>query len=113
ASTALGDLATESEAPARAVVLVRPEQITISRGHTGTGLTGRVVEQSYQGHESLITVTPDEPCGPPTLRVRIHGTESFATGTLVTLRADGSAPAWAHADADIDARQPVHSPPRS
>src|SRR6202000_2398348 len=51
ASTALGDLATDSLAPARAVVLVRPEQITISRGHGAVGLTGTVLEQSYQGHE--------------------------------------------------------------
>jgi iron(III) transport system ATP-binding protein len=109
ASTALGDLATDSDTPATAVVLVRPEQITISRGHTDLGLPGRVVDQSYQGHESLITVAPDEPCGPPTLRVRIHGTDDYTTGTLVTLRAQGSAPAWARADT----RQPVHSPPRS
>ncbi|HEY1575229.1 MAG TPA: ABC transporter ATP-binding protein [Pseudonocardiaceae bacterium] len=113
ASTALGDLATDSIAPTRAVVLVRPEQITINRGRGAVGLTGTVVEQSYQGHESLITVEPDEPCGPPTLRVRIHGTDSYATGAVVTLSAEGSAPAWAPGDVAVDARQPVHSPPRS
>jgi iron(III) transport system ATP-binding protein len=93
AVTALGALDTAPVQLASAVVLVRPEQITITVGR-GTGLTGQVVDQSYQGHESLITVLPDEPCGPDTLRVRVQGTASYAAGTVVTLTAAGAVPAW-------------------
>jgi iron(III) transport system ATP-binding protein len=94
AVTALGPLTTERTTRTRAVVLVRPEQITIAHGHGDAGLTGRVIEQSYQGHESLITVAPDQQCGTVALRVRIHGTDSYATGTPVTLTATGAVPAW-------------------
>jgi iron(III) transport system ATP-binding protein len=94
AVTALGRLSTEPTDRTRAVVLVRPEQITIAHGHSETGLTGHVIEQSYQGHESLITVTPDRDCGAVALRVRIHGTDSYAAGTPVTLTATGAVPAW-------------------
>jgi iron(III) transport system ATP-binding protein len=94
AVTALGALDTAPVQLAGAVVLVRPEQISITRGHATAGLTGQVVEQSYQGHESLITVLPDEPCGPHTLRVRVQGGDSYAAGTPVTLTAAGSVPAW-------------------
>ncbi|HEX5402231.1 MAG TPA: ABC transporter ATP-binding protein [Pseudonocardiaceae bacterium] len=94
AVTLLGVLTTEPTDQTRAVVLVRPEQITIAPGHSDAGLTGRVIEQSYQGHESLITVTPDQECGAVALRVRIHGTDNYATGTPVTLTAAGAVPAW-------------------
>jgi hypothetical protein len=39
-------------------------------------------------------VTPDRECGAVALRVRIHGTDSYATGTPVTLTATGAVPAW-------------------
>jgi iron(III) transport system ATP-binding protein len=94
AVTALGALTTTPTGRTRAVVLIRPEQITIAHGTSGAGLAGRVIEQSYQGHESLITVAPDQPCGPAALHVRIHGTESYAVGTTVTLTAAGAVPAW-------------------
>jgi iron(III) transport system ATP-binding protein len=94
AVTELGPLTTTSTAGTRAMVLIRPEQITIAAGLGEVGLTGRVLEQSYQGHESLITVAPDRHCGPDALRVRIHGTDSYPVGTPVTLTAAGAVPAW-------------------
>ncbi|HEX3593277.1 MAG TPA: ABC transporter ATP-binding protein [Pseudonocardiaceae bacterium] len=95
AMTALGTLRTGSPIRSHAVVLVRPEQITITRGvNGGGGLTGKVLEQSFQGHESVITVLPDRDCGPGTVHVRIQGTDSFEAGTPVTLTAKGNVPAW-------------------
>jgi iron(III) transport system ATP-binding protein len=93
AVTALGVLET-GPGPAAALVLVRPEHIRMSRGRGPAGLTGQVVEQSYQGHESLVTVLPDHPCGPETLRVRGPGTDSYPAGTAVTMTATGAVPAW-------------------
>jgi iron(III) transport system ATP-binding protein len=93
AVTALGALDTAPIHLSGATVLVRPEQITIARGH-GEGLTGQVVEQSYQGHESLVTVRPDHPVGQDTLRVRVQGTDNYTAGTPVTLTAAGEVPAW-------------------
>ena len=94
AVTELGALSTTPTSGTRAMVLIRPEQITIAHGLGDVGLTGRVLEQSYQGHESLITVTPDRHCGPAALQVRIHGTDSYAVGSHVTLTAEGAVPAW-------------------
>jgi TOBE domain len=60
ADTAFGPLTLTSELQGDALALVRPEQISMIEGHgAGSGnLRGRVVELSYQGHETLVTVCP-------------------------------------------------------
>jgi iron(III) transport system ATP-binding protein len=94
AATALGPLTTEIMPNGASTALLRPEQISISPGHTGYGLTGRVLEQTYQGHESVIIVSPDRHCGPATIRVRIQGTATYTVGSPVTLTAAGKISAW-------------------
>jgi iron(III) transport system ATP-binding protein len=94
AMTALGDLPTSPLGRTDAVVLVRPEQIAIRVGHSDDGLRGSVVEQSFQGHESVVTVLPSRDCGPRVIQVRVPGTETFEAGTAVTLTATGTTTAW-------------------
>jgi iron(III) transport system ATP-binding protein len=94
AITALGPIATRTRVPpGAAVVLIRPEQIIMVEGYHD-GLTGVIAEQIYQGHESVITVTPDRECGCAAIRVRIHGPAAFSVGSHVTMTATGTSPAW-------------------
>jgi iron(III) transport system ATP-binding protein len=92
--TALGQLLAPGAADLTGTALIRPEQVTISPDHDGPGLRGHVVDQTYQGHESFITVAPDVRCGADLIRVRQPGTTSYAAGTAVTLRAEGEAAVW-------------------
>jgi iron(III) transport system ATP-binding protein len=94
AVTALGRLGTDAVADARGTALIRPEQIAISAGIDGDGLPGRIVEQIYQGHESVVTVTPSRECGATTIRVRVHGPTTYAIGAEVMLTATGDVPVW-------------------
>jgi iron(III) transport system ATP-binding protein len=94
AATALGRLPTGSAAAGRCTALVRPEQITISTDLTGAGMAARVLDVTYQGHESVVTVAPDRPCGAATIRVRLHGPASFAIGASVELTAAGEVSVW-------------------
>jgi iron(III) transport system ATP-binding protein len=94
AHTALGDLSADATTMATAVALIRPEQITIVGGHGGAGLRGHVVAQTYQGHESIVVVAPDQPCGADVIRVRTHDIETYPAGSPVTLGASGSAVLW-------------------
>jgi iron(III) transport system ATP-binding protein len=96
AVTALGPLdAPANTSAGPAVALVRPEQIFISEGIHDDGLTGRVSEQVFQGHESMISVIPDRECGCPVILVRINGPVAFSVGSQVTLTATGAATIWA------------------
>jgi hypothetical protein len=69
-------------------------------GHVaGSGnLPGRVVELSYQGHETLVTVRPEQalgPAGPETILVRVPGPGGHPPGTPVTLGTiGGPVTAW-------------------
>ncbi|MDP9116849.1 MAG: ABC transporter ATP-binding protein [Actinomycetota bacterium] len=95
AITGLGRLHITARVERRGVVLVRPEQISIEAGESGDGMRGQVVNQTYQGHDTLVSVAPDQPCGAATIAVRITGTASYKIGDRVTVRADGLASAWA------------------
>jgi iron(III) transport system ATP-binding protein len=99
--TAFGPLTVTSPIRGEAVVLVRPEQISITAaggaqdgGAQDGGLTGRVTDESYQGHETLLTVRPDRPGGPDTILVRVPGPGGYPPGTPVTLTATGPVPAY-------------------
>jgi iron(III) transport system ATP-binding protein len=100
ADTAFGPLTVTTPIQGEAVVLVRPEQISITAaGATpasaeGDGLTGRVTEQSYQGHETLVTVCPDRPGGPGPILVRVPGPGGYPPGTPVRLTATGPVAAY-------------------
>ncbi|HEY2240759.1 MAG TPA: TOBE domain-containing protein [Streptosporangiaceae bacterium] len=78
ADSAFGLLALTTELKGEALALIRPEQISMIEGHVaGSGnLPGRVVELSYPGHETLVTVRPERalgPAGPETILVRVPG----------------------------------------
>jgi iron(III) transport system ATP-binding protein len=100
ADTAFGPLTVTTPIQGEAVVLVRPEQISITAAgatpasRAGDGLTGRVTEQSYQGHETLVTVCPDRPGGPGPILVRVPGPGGYPPGTPVTLSATGPVAAY-------------------
>jgi iron(III) transport system ATP-binding protein len=97
-SEAITPLGTLTAAPGQqegpAVVLIRPEQISVV-ANTEAGMPAEVLEQSYLGHDSMLTVRPMADCGPERIRVRITGSADFPIGTRVGLAASGSAPTWA------------------
>jgi iron(III) transport system ATP-binding protein len=93
AVTALGTLQTGGGRDGDGVVLVRPEQISVV-GEEGAGLPGEVVEQSYLGHDSMLTVRPLAACGAERLRVRVTGAADHPVGSKVRLSASGWAPTW-------------------
>ena len=98
AVTALGTLQTGGGKEGHGVVLVRPEQISVTGegGETATtgGLLAEVVEQAYLGHDSMLTVRPLADCGAVRLRVRVSGSADHPAGSRVRLSASGWAPAW-------------------
>jgi iron(III) transport system ATP-binding protein len=97
ATTALGVLTTGPHPQdGRAVVLVRPEQISVVADAAGAAgaLSAVVVEQSYLGHDSMLTVRPLADCGSDRLRVRVTGPADFPVGSRVRLTASGAAPTW-------------------
>jgi hypothetical protein len=96
ADTAFGPLTLTSELRGDALALVRPEQISMIEGHgAGSGgLLGRVVELSYQGHETLVTVCPEPGAGPETILVRVPGPGAYSPGTPVSLSTTGPVTAW-------------------
>ncbi len=91
AVTALGALTTDLGTDADCTLLLRPEQITIS---PNGGLPARVLEQTYHGHDSMITAQPLLDCGVDVLRVRVPGTAPHPPGSEVRLTASGPVHAW-------------------
>jgi iron(III) transport system ATP-binding protein len=94
AVTALGTLTTQHHDHTHGIVLIRPEQIAILADGVGGGLPATVVEQTYHGHDSMLTVRPLHDCGVDVLRVRVSGTTTFRPADEVRLSASGSAPTW-------------------
>ena len=99
AITALGALTVVTAAGQAAIagsatVLVRPEQITLAAGHSAPGLSGWVVESNYHGHDSVISVAPDQSPAAAAIRIRIMGAASYDVGTPVSLTASGDVAAW-------------------
>jgi iron(III) transport system ATP-binding protein len=80
--------------PGPVTVLVRPEQIEISEKNGCRGLAGRIVASGYHGHDSVVHVEPEQQPGSPAIIVRTLGGCKLPAGTMVTLRASGSVPAW-------------------
>jgi iron(III) transport system ATP-binding protein len=99
ASTPLGRLALRSGSaraahPTAAVVMVRPEQVEISTGPGVHGLSARVLESQFHGHDTVMVVKPDEASGLGVLVARTDGDKALAPGTAVTVTARGSVLAW-------------------
>jgi iron(III) transport system ATP-binding protein len=96
--TALGRLPWAGESaktapPGDAIALIRPEQLTMSSGGTD-GLECEVAEQTYHGHDSLVTVRPLVPSDPRELRVRVPGGAAYPPGTTVRVTAAGTEHIW-------------------
>ena len=99
ADTVLGrlHLATEGASPAGpAVILVRPEQIVLSKRTSGEAddgaPRGRVVHREYYGHDCLVLVAVNGVEEP--LRVRYPGPSPVKVGDEVSARVTGEAVAW-------------------
>ncbi len=80
---------------AAAVVLVRPEQLELVSEEAGA-LAGEVTAYEYFGHDAVVRVRPDAPCGPgePSLVVRVIGPTLLRPGDRVGLSARGPVRAW-------------------
>jgi iron(III) transport system ATP-binding protein len=101
--TPLGVLAVSGPLPrpgTEAIVLVRPEQLQLSRSPGGAPLTGVVVEYEYYGHDAVVRVRPDHPWGPETLVARLNGGSAWALGTPVGVASSGPVLAWPAPGAD-------------
>ena len=63
------------------MVLVRPEQLELVSEEAGA-LAGEVTAYEYFGHDAVVRVRPDAPCGPgePSLVVRVIGPTPAAAG---------------------------------
>ena len=90
-------LADGHDSPAgAAVVLIRPEQVSLQPHDGGACLpgqaTGKVVHREYYGHDCVVLVDTGD--GDQPLRVRCPGRSPVQAGDLVLVRADGDVIAW-------------------
>jgi iron(III) transport system ATP-binding protein len=100
--TLLGALPVQDDGRARldpgpVTVLVRPEQIEISKQNGSRGLAGRIVALGYHGHDAVVHVEPEQQAGAAAIIVRTLGGCELPAGAKVTLRARGPVPAWPRA----------------
>jgi iron(III) transport system ATP-binding protein len=100
AVTALGALTIAGAHPRlrdsqSVLVLVRPEQVEVQAANGG-GLTGRVVECRYFGHDMLVTVqlNTGPQGGTPLLQARLTGHTPLGPGSAVAVSVDGPVKAW-------------------
>jgi len=83
ATTAFGRLAVDVEpgGTGRCVVLVRPEQIVLHEHPGADELSGRVLDYQFYGHDAVVRIAPDGPCGATTIIARQPGSVVFEPGT--------------------------------
>jgi iron(III) transport system ATP-binding protein len=95
AVTALGTLELRRPLPDTddAWVLVRPEQVELATPGAG-GLAGTVMHCEFYGHDCVIEVRPDQPCGSDAITVRTQGAAAPGVGSSVVLQAMGATVAW-------------------
>jgi iron(III) transport system ATP-binding protein len=90
----LADGVTSPAGPA--VVLIRPEQISLQPhdgGPSGPGqATGKVIHREYYGHDCVVLVDTGD--GDQPLRVRCPGRSPVQAGDVVHIVADGDVIAW-------------------
>jgi len=95
-------------------VLVRPEQLRVAPATpaaSGTaagapGVTARVVELDFHGHDAVIRVVAEAGAVPP-LIVRVAGEVNLAPGASVTLTVDGPVHCWPRPPVGTGASPPV------
>ena len=102
--TFLGDLTLDHTAdrgsgPVDVLTLIRPEQVRLRKcngnGHTGrAGLTGRVVDHEYYGHDAVVRIRPDVTEDDQILVARVMGAASYPAGASVGLSVEGPVMAW-------------------
>ena len=91
AVTPLGALGVRGgSADGAALVLIRPEQISI--GAPGAGVVGVVQTCEYFGHDAMLRIDAG---AAGTYAVRVNGADALAPGTSVGLGACGPVTAWA------------------
>jgi iron(III) transport system ATP-binding protein len=89
----LGPLTLAATSPCGlAQVLIRPEQITIHPESTTDGISVRVSEVAYFGHDATVRLRP-QPDG-PTVTARIIGAQPPAPGTDVRISVHGTVSAY-------------------
>ncbi|WP_054950528.1 ABC transporter ATP-binding protein [Numidum massiliense] len=76
----------------RATVMIRPEQFTI--GELADGISARVVETTFYGHDALVRLRLDEHFGGFAVNVRTSGMESYQPGERVGLKINGAVMAY-------------------
>jgi iron(III) transport system ATP-binding protein len=96
AHTPLGALHLRGEllspAATDGMVMLRPEQLQVRRREesaTEDGLTGKVEQCRYYGHDALLHIRPDAPDGAELLLARVHGEQALPIGTPVIIAAHG------------------------
>jgi TOBE domain len=102
--TFLGDLpldhtADRGSGPVDVLTLIRPEQVRLrkcnGKGRTGiAGLTGRVVDHEYYGHDAVVRIRPDVTEDDQILVARVMGAASYPAGASVGLSVEGPVMAW-------------------
>lgn len=99
ATTAFGTLPLRSGAcrvahRTAAVILIRPEQVEVWPGSGVHGVSARVRQAHFHGHDTVLVVEPLEPCGIEAVVARTDGNLALAPGTEVTVTARGPVVAW-------------------
>lgn len=79
--------------PCQVTVLIRPEQIEISRNGR-EGLSGHIVRSNYHGHDAIHHIATDRGGEQQLLVVRTLGHAPMLPGTAVTLTARGPVLVW-------------------
>ena len=109
----------QSAGATRLSVLIRPEQITLSRIEPGSGtprqesedaVTGKVTDIKYHGHDVLVTV---DVAGSGPVQARVPGSEPPTSGDEVSLVVGDPVIAWSAADRDDTDASAAHQQPDS
>ena len=76
------------------VVMVRPEQIELTREPGEGALTGQVLSFDYYGHDAVVRVRPDRDLGDHALVVRVGGGVRWEPASRVGVTTRGAVVAW-------------------
>jgi iron(III) transport system ATP-binding protein len=78
----------------RVSVLIRPEQLEVSRDPGGPGAPGRALSADFHGSDTVVRIAPQGDGLPPQLVARVLGNLTLAPGAAVTVRVAGTVCAW-------------------
>jgi iron(III) transport system ATP-binding protein len=96
--TALGrltlhDSPSSARPGAAATVMVRPEQLLLSPGHSDDDGACEVIDHEFYGHDAIVRLKPMHAEG-PVLVVRVRGGVEWLRGSVATVSVDGPVVAW-------------------